>query len=45
MRKVGDDHGVGDSSMFVYHDQIGHLIRSTGFDQFLDNVISSVDTI
>ena len=43
--EVGDDEGVGSSAVFVHHNQIGDIVRSTCFSQFFNDVVSSIDTM
>ncbi len=41
--EMGNDEGVGRSTVFVHHNQIGDVVRSTCFSQFFYDVVSSID--
>ena len=45
MRKMGYDQSIGCTTMFVYYDEVGDIVGSTGFCEFLYDIISSIDAM
>ena len=45
MRKMGYDQSIRCTAMFVYYDEVGDIVGSTGFCEFLYNIISSIDAM
>ena len=43
--EVGNDEGVGRSTVFVHHNQIGDVVRSACLSQFFHDIVSSIDTM